>query len=250
MAEIKQVADGVYRIKDGLVNCYLLEEGGELTLVDAAWPRSWNAIQEAVGEIGRQPGQITAIALTHGHPDHLGAAEAARKQLGAPVYAHRPEIERAKGESKNSNPWKMVPALTTQIWRPPNLGFVLQAAGKGFLMPTWVSELIAFEAGQTLDVPGRPQVVATPGHTEGHVSFLLPQGGVVISGDAMATYDPVLGAHGPRLLHDLLNGDPAQTRRSLGALEQLDAGMLLPGHGEPYSGPIGEAVAEARTHAG
>ena len=93
--------------------------------------------------------------------------------------------------------------------------------------------------------PGRPRAIETPGHTEGHVSFLLENAGVVITGDALASYDPLSGAEGPRILPDALNADPGRARTSVAALERLDAGTLLFGHGDPYLGDPSRAVDQA-----
>lgn len=247
MSQLQQVSPGVHRMADGLVNWYLVEDGGEVALYDAGWPRSWPRVEAALGELGRSAGDVTAIVLTHAHPDHLGAAEKARQACGAPVHVHREEVGRAHGKAKGSSPFTLVPSLLPTLWRPTATGFVLHATVRGFMTPTWVSDVQPFDTGDTLDVPGRPRVIATPGHTEGHVSFALAEHGVVISGDALVTLDVLTRERGPRLMPDPVNTNPAQVRTSLAALERLDAGMLLPGHGEPHQGPIADTVARARS---
>ncbi len=239
---LTQVASGVHRYADGLVNWYLVQEGSELTLVDAGWPRSWPHVEAAIAQLGHP---ITAIVLTHAHPDHLGAAETARKATGATVHVHRDEVARAHGEAKGSSPFTLVPSLLPTLWRPTALGFVLHATVRGFMTPTWVSDVKPYDAYDQLDVPGRPHVIPTPGHTAGHVSLHLADRGIVITGDALATLDVLTRARGPRLMPDALNTDPTLTRVSLDALTGLDAGTLLPGHGEPFSGAPGDAVARA-----
>ncbi|MGI8429132.1 MAG: MBL fold metallo-hydrolase [Solirubrobacteraceae bacterium] len=246
MAAAEQVGSGVYRIADGVVNWYLIEEGSEVALVDAGWPRSWPRVEQALSAIGRSPRDVTAIVLTHGHPDHLGAAERARKACGAPVYAHRTELGRATGKSKGASPFTLVPSLLPTLWRPSALGFVLHATIRGFMTPTWVSDVTPFDAGERLDVPGRLRAIATPGHTEGHVSLLLEDQGILFTGDALATYDVLTHDTGARLMPDALNGDPARTRQSLSILSPLDAGTLLFGHGNPFVGTPADAVARAR----
>jgi len=240
------VGPGVHRYTDGLVNWYLVEEEGELTLVDAGWPRSWGNVQAAIEGLGHSVSSITAIVLTHAHPDHLGAAEHARKATGASVYVHGPEVPRAGGKAKGSSPFTLVPGLAPTLWRPSAFGFVMHATVRGFMTPTWVSEVTPFDAGQQLDVPGRPQVVSTPGHTEGHVSLHLPQRGVVLTGDAMASLDVLTRERGPRFMPNQLNGDPDGVRKSVDALSGLDAGTLLFGHGEPFTGAPADAVARAK----
>ncbi len=242
----QEITAGVYRYADGLVNWYMIEEGGELTLVDTGWPRSWSRIEGAISDLGRSPGDVRAVVLTHGHPDHLGAAERARRECVAPVMAYRDEVPRVRGEASGSSPFTLVPGLLPLLWRPATLGFVLRATGEGFMTPTWVKKVEPFDADGELDVPGRPRVLRTPGHTQGHVSFLLANAGVLISGDALLTLDPLTRKEGPLLPPDVLNTDPSQVRASLDTLEQADAGTLLPGHGDPWTGSMADAVARAR----
>ncbi len=242
----EQITAGVYRIADGIVNWYLVVEDGEVALYDAGWPRSWPHIEAALGELGRTPGDVTAILLTHAHPDHLGAAEHARKACGAPVHVHAPELARAHGQAKGSSPFTLVPGLLPTLWRPSATAFVLQATARGFMFPTWLKDVTPFDAGHALDVPGRPRPVATPGHTEGHVSFVLEHQGVVITGDAIATLDVLTRARGPQLMPDPLNGDPQRTRASLDSLAGLQADTLLPGHGDPFRGAPRDAVSQAK----
>ncbi len=246
MAVTEQIADGVHRVADGIVNWYLVDEGGEVALYDAGWPRSWPRIEAALGELGRGSADVSAIVLTHAHPDHLGAAEAARSRCGARVHVHRPEVARAHGKAKGSSPFTLVPALLPTLWRPSATAFVLQATARGFMFPTWVKDVTPFDAGEVLDVPGRPRPIATPGHTEGHVSFVLADQGVVITGDAIATLNVLTRQRGPQLMPDQLNGDPVQTRASLDVLAALPAATLLPGHGEPATGSPSEIVGRAR----
>ncbi len=83
----------------------------------------------------------------------------------------------------------MVPGLLPTLWRASATGLVLHATAHGFMTPTWVRDVTPFTVGETLDVPGRPRAIGTPGHTEGHVSFLLEDRGVVVTGDAIASLD-------------------------------------------------------------
>ena len=62
-----------------------------------------------------------------------------------------------------------------------------------------ITELTTFTDGD-LDVPGRPRIVPTPGHSPGHVAFHLPDRGVLIGGDALCTYNPLTGKRGPQLM--------------------------------------------------
>jgi glyoxylase-like metal-dependent hydrolase (beta-lactamase superfamily II) len=76
------IAQGVHRIEDAHVNWYLVEDGDALTVVDTGLPRSWGSLQAALHRLGRTAGEIDAVVLTHGHFDHVGFADRARRELG------------------------------------------------------------------------------------------------------------------------------------------------------------------------
>lgn len=250
MAALERVADGVHRCADGLVNWYVVEDGDELLLVDTGWPRSWSRVVAAVEQLGRAPGDLKSVLLTHGHGDHLGAAERVRREWGTPVRARTEEVPRVKGEGLSRSSFALVPGLLPHLWRPSAFGFVLHATAHGFLTPRWVQQVEPFAADDVLDVPGRPRAVATPGHTEGHTSFLLEDRGVLLAGDALVTLDVLSREKGPRLLPRALTDDPPAARASLDALEHLGADLLLPGHGDPWRGTPAEAVRQARSALG
>src|SRR4051794_29912866 len=84
----RDVAPGVHMVAESGVNWYLVEEGGRLTIVDAGLPRSWGTLQQVLRELGRTPGDVEALVLTHAHFDHVGFAERARREWGIPVWVH------------------------------------------------------------------------------------------------------------------------------------------------------------------
>lgn len=244
---LQQVAEGVHRYADGLVNWYLVQDGDELLLVDSGWPTSWSKITAAVAELGRTPADLRSVLLTHGHADHMGSAERARTELNVPVRARDVEVGRVRGTDRGSSSFALVPKLLPTMWRPGAFGFVLHAAAHGFMTPRWVKEVTPFAAGDSLELPGHPLAIATPGHTAGHTSFLLAERGVLLSGDALVTLDPLTRDRLPRLMPKAVNDDPQAARASLAVLESLEASWLLPGHGDPWQGSPAEAVAHARS---
>src|SRR5205085_11934743 len=83
------LADGVVRLGTSLVNWYLVEDGGRVTIVDAGAPSYRPQLERGLALLGRSSDDVAAVLLTHGHDDHIGFAEPARSELGVPVYVHR-----------------------------------------------------------------------------------------------------------------------------------------------------------------
>jgi glyoxylase-like metal-dependent hydrolase (beta-lactamase superfamily II) len=101
-----EVAQGIGRLTQGVVNFYLIEEGGKLLLVDAGAPRDWTLLVRTLGEMGRPIGDLDAVLLTHAHSDHMGMAERARTEAGATVWVHQLDADVAKGGKPPKNDGK------------------------------------------------------------------------------------------------------------------------------------------------
>ena len=240
MAASTQVAQGVHRLGSRLFNYYLVEDGEALTLVDAGLPGLRSSLDETLHALGRSPGDIQAVVLTHAHGDHTGVAEALRTEAGVPVHVHRHDEELARTGRQPKRERSLVPYLRHgAAW-----GLLAGFARNG--RSPKIGEVTTFGDGDVLDVPGRPVAVPTPGHTEGHVSFHLPDRGVVFAGDEMISRNPLTGRVGPQIMPSSLNLSSAQALASLSHLENLDAGVVLFGHGEPWQEGVAAAVESAR----
>ena len=242
---IEQVGTDIHRVTDGHVNAYFVVDGDSLTLIDTGFPWQAGRLAAAIGRLGHNAGDLSAILLTHAHADHLGGAEPLRSRTGAAVHLHRDEVPTASGAAPATSSWVLVPHFLPHLWRLHALRFVSHAALNGFLSPRPVKEATSVDDGQVVDVPGHPHVVSTPGHTLGHCSYVLPDRGALFSGDALVTLDVLSGDEGPRLMPPPVNSDQELARSSLPSLAEQDTELLLPGHGAPHRGPIRDAVAQA-----
>jgi glyoxylase-like metal-dependent hydrolase (beta-lactamase superfamily II) len=239
---VSEVASNVFHVEGPATNWQLLVEGNAVTLVDAAWPRDDALVTGSLAAIGRRPEDVAVILLTHAHRDHLGTAAELRRRYGMPVRTHVAEAAHARGEVSEEISKR---TLLSQLWRPTVMLFVANIVRHGGMRTTRVSDVETFDEGAPLEVPGRPIPVATPGHTSGHCSFHLPGPGVVIAGDAFATFDllrrrPMVGPM-PRAF----DKDPKRSLQSLQRLAALEAHVVLLGHGTPYRGTPAEAVERA-----
>jgi glyoxylase-like metal-dependent hydrolase (beta-lactamase superfamily II) len=236
-----QVAPGVHRLGNELVNFYLIEDGNRLTLVDAGMPGFRGQLDAYLRSRGRSVSDIDAVILTHAHPDHVGIAETVREDAPAPVHVHEADAEMARTGKTGKRDGSFLPYLKHRAV------YSLLAMGlrNGAAKRVKIATVSTFTAGD-LDVPGRPRVIPTPGHSPGHVIFHLPDRGVVFVGDALCTYNPLLGTHGPQLMPRAFASNAQQLLTSLDAIERIDAGVLLPGHGEPWTDGPAAAVSRAR----
>jgi glyoxylase-like metal-dependent hydrolase (beta-lactamase superfamily II) len=237
----ERVAEGVYGLtSDRLVNWYLVEDGSRLAAVDAGFPPDWTALLAAVASLGHEPHRLEAVVLTHGHVDHIGFAEQARRELGATVYVH-PLDEWIVTRRLSMAPSERSP-LRYLRYAPARRLFAVALRRRAFL-GKGVGEIAKLEDGPTLaDVPGAPRVVSTPGHTAGHCALHLPDRDVLFTGDALVTTDPYSGRTGPRLVARAATADADEARRSLDRIAGTGAGTLLTGHGPPWRGGAGEAA--------
>ena len=92
-----KIAPGVHRIGSGMVNSYLVEEAGAVTIIDAGAPSYWGDLPGELAAMGRTLADVRTVVLTHGHSDHMGFAERIRRERGTPIQVHELDAGRAPG---------------------------------------------------------------------------------------------------------------------------------------------------------
>jgi glyoxylase-like metal-dependent hydrolase (beta-lactamase superfamily II) len=239
----RNVAPGIHRLQHAYVNCYLIEDDSGVTIVDTAFPGTWPHMLQALPAIGRTHADVRAIVLTHAHFDHLGFAARAQTEWAVPVIAHPAEgyIARhpyryAHEKSRLLYPLRYTAAI-------PGLAAMV-AAGATRVPGIHLNDVI--EEGAVLDVPGHPQVVFSPGHTFGHCALHLPARDALLTGDALVTLDPYTGRTGPQIVSGAATANSHQALHTLDALASTHAGIVLPGHGQPWRYGIETAVQVAQ----
>jgi glyoxylase-like metal-dependent hydrolase (beta-lactamase superfamily II) len=237
-----EVAVGVHRLTGGVVNFYLIEDGGKLVLVDAGAPGDWKLLVRTITGLGRRLQDLDAVLITHAHSDHTGFAERARTATSARVWIHEADVDQASGGRHPKNDGK----IATYLAKAEMYRTVFSLLRRRALSIVPIRKLSSFGDGEVLDVPGRPKVVHAPGHTAGTAALHIESRGVLFSGDALVTRNPLTGRVGPQIMPSGFNRDSAQALSSLGALLAVAATKVLPGHGEPWTGGAAEAVRLAR----
>jgi glyoxylase-like metal-dependent hydrolase (beta-lactamase superfamily II) len=210
----------------GFVNCYLVEEEDGLTLVDTMMPRCAKPI---LAEAERLARPIVRIALTHAHGDHIGSLdELAGKLPGAEVSISARDARLMAGD-KTLDPGEegklrgSYPGADTRPGR-------------------------TFSPGERV---GSLEVVASPGHTPGHVAFLDTRDSTLYCGDTFSTLGGVATSAkaNPRFpLPAMGTWHRPTVVESARALRALDPACLAPGHGKVVEGPaaaMDAAIAKA-----
>jgi glyoxylase-like metal-dependent hydrolase (beta-lactamase superfamily II) len=230
-----KIAQGIHRIGDNsMINAYLVEQAGEVTIIDAGVPGYYKDIDRELAAMGREPADVRALVLTH----HIGFAERLRRERRVPVSVHEADAALARGEvpnpAKGYGPVRLGPVL----------GFLWFTLMHGGLRTPKLQQVATFGDGATLDVPGSPRVILTPGHTPGSAALHFASLGALFVGDAFATYAVTTGARGPQVAP--FTADAGQAVQSLARLEEISADQVLPGHGDPWTGGVDEAVRRIR----
>lgn len=167
-------------------DCILIDPGDDL-----------QALKDAVARTGKQ---LSAILLTHGHFDHILAAEPLAKETGAQVYAHEGDFE-------------MLNNAVLNAYMP---GAAVLPAPKHILAEVYEDELDI--AGMHFDI------VHTPGHSKGSSCLYLKDEKKMFTGDTL--FQAGFGRM------DLHGGSPMQMRDSLKKLFSMDGDIAVyPGHG-------------------
>lgn len=236
---MKQVADAAWMGTGTVVNWMVVRDGDALTLVDSGWPGDVGALEASINAIGHSLGDVTAVLLTHAHVDHTGGLNALWERHRIPVLMHPAEVPLARGERREqASPLD----VACRAWKPRVAAWSAKIMRAGALSHPTIAHAKAWEPGGPLDLPGRPVPVPCEGHTSGHAAYLFPGQGVIATGDALVTEHPVSGKRTPHLLPAFFSTSAEQARAALDSLAEVDADVVVPGHGPVWTGSIRTAV--------
>jgi glyoxylase-like metal-dependent hydrolase (beta-lactamase superfamily II) len=151
---VTQLADDVWWLDLGSVNCYLADDGGDLTLVDAGTPFDSGDIMRGVREAGYSINDVDRVLLTHYDFDHVGSL--ARLPFDAPIHVGEADAPLLSGADAPD-------------WH--NHKGALQRPDEGVRPVEDGDEIGSFTA------------YATPGHSPGHMAYVSESLDVAFLGD-------------------------------------------------------------------
>ncbi len=223
------VEEGLWQISLAWSNAWLLWQGEEATLIDTGLQADRDGLRAALQQIGVDEAKVRTVLLTHAHCDHAGNAAYFAEGAGqSAVHLHQDE-----------RPFLALPRRTHA---PPGWGTLLRphtalafAIGEiRYPVARIATGLVSHADGDLIETPGGTlRVVASPGHTPGHIAFYRERDGVLFSGDAVLNIIPIKREIGLSLPIRFLSSDWPQSKASARQLAALHPRLLLSGHGPP-----------------
>jgi glyoxylase-like metal-dependent hydrolase (beta-lactamase superfamily II) len=184
------------------------------TLVDTGLPGQAAMILEKLAAEGVPQNDLKRILITHQDVDHIGSLKALKEATGATVLALDVEIPYIDGTLPG---YKIPPP--ERLEQNPEFKAMLDALES-------CAVDVALKDGEVLDLAGGVTVIATPGHTLGHISLLLNRSRALITGDALTSSGGTLA--GPM---EMATPDMATAKESIKKLANLDVEQILTYHG-------------------
>lgn len=222
------MTEHVFSVDAGALNVFLIVTEDGATLVDAGFPGTMAAVDDALLSLGRGLVDLSNVLVTHCHPDHAAGLAEIERETGAQSWMHPADagLVRTGGAMR---PFETTPGFRNRaivhlpFWRARQTN-----------EPAVVHHEVL--PGETIPVAGGIEAIGTPGHTLGHLAFLWPRdGGVLFVGDAAKN------ARG--LAPSPVYEDYAQGLEDLGTLAALEFETACFAHGAPI---VGGAAGEFR----
>lgn len=211
-----KVTEGIYQLPAIAARVTVLTSAQGAVLVDTGLKGSAGLIARGLKSIGVRPERLTAIAITHHHPDHIGGIAGLQAESLAFVVAHLNDAPFVNGERPPPNPYQH--PLAALVARPALAAF----------RPTSATVDVTVDDGDRLPSMDGVTVIHTPGHTPGSICLHDRDKGVVIVGDALEYRRGTLSPPAAMFTKDM-----DQAMRSLRRLLDLDFETICFSHFPP-----------------
>lgn len=251
---VRKMAEGIFMITLPMpfrlkhINIFAFPEEKGYTLIDTGpnLPGVLPALETSLAEIGLRIEDCGRILITHFHMDHCGLAGIIADRSGAPVYLAVIENQTVQAFARQQDRMRRLTEFALEHGLDQGTIDSVIRAFSAFKNATSPFEAAGFLAdGDQLTIGGRvAAVIATPGHSRGHISFHLPEERFLIAGDHILPHIT------PNLSPDLTAPDfhpLADFLSSLARVEDLPVSSVCPAHGRPFADLKGR-VAEMREH--
>lgn len=255
LPERTQVLPGIWRLPLplhdsplGHVNTYLVRADDGYLLVDCGWDTAdtLHTLEGHLRALDVRFDDVRHLLITHIHPDHYGLAGRLREITNADLRFHR--LEKLFIESRYGDVDRLLEEMREWLRRngvPVGELDTLTRSSMTMLGRVQVAfPDQALEGGEEITCGKFAfKVLWTPGHAAGHICLFDAAHKVLLSGDhVLPRITPSVG------LHAHSDGNPlADYLDSLHLVSKLEADLVLPGHGTPFSG-LPERAAELIAH--
>lgn len=239
---VENVTSGVWSIPVPIIGnplryvlSYLIEHDAGFVMIDPGWNHSdsWQALTAGLAQCEIPLTAVTAVVITHVHPDHHGQSGKVRDISGAWVGMHPAEdafldMQRNRGMMRDG-----MQAYLRWCGAPQShFAELVSSRENAGQIEAMVRADRMIEHGDLIDVPGlRLRAVWTPGHTPGHLCFHDE------THDLLLTGDHILPRITPNVSSYNLTDNPLKDYlESLEWLRGIQPREVLPAHEYRFAG--------------